>query len=238
MFQKVHAPSPSTDTPAVAASGLAVVYGRLPVLHNVELTIAQGKTILVVGPNGAGKSTLLSCLAGALRPTAGEMRWFGETSPRCRPVRKQIGFVGQEPGVYAELTVMENLLFAGRMYGVAKVHQRVAILLESSNLLRQADRPVGRLSEGMKQRVAILRALVHEPRLAVLDEPTTKLDANGFEWLEWLLDEFRSAGRTVCIASHDNRCRVWADRTVQLDAGQIVSIRPGGEREAELQRSA
>jgi heme ABC exporter ATP-binding subunit CcmA len=210
---------------AVEATGLTVVYGRLPVLRDVDLEIAAGESVAVMGPNGAGKSTLLNCLVGAVRPAAGRVRWFGEASARCNFVRRQIGFLGQETGLYDELTATENLLFAGRMYGVSDVHDRVANLLADGNLRPQAHRPVGQLSQGMRQRVAILRALVHEPRLLVLDEPSANLDAQGREWLERLHARWRSAGRAICFASHDAaQCRALADRIVHLDAGRVVAI--------------
>ena len=224
---------------AVEAAGLTVVYGRVPVLRGIDLEIAAGESIAVMGPNGAGKSTLLNCLAGAVRPAAGRIRWFGEASARCNFVRRQIGFLGQEMGLYTELTPVENLLFAGRMYGVANVHNRVANLLADGSLRPQAHRPVGQLSQGMRQRVAILRALVHEPRLLVLDEPSANLDTQGREWLERLLGRWRSAGRTICFASHDAaQSRTLADRIVHLNAGRIVAIERGGCPTTKLLRSA
>lgn len=210
---------------AVEAAGLTVVYGRQSVLRDVDLEIAAGESVAVMGPNGAGKSTLLSCLVGAARPAAGRIRWFGKSSARCNFVRRQIGFVGQELGLYDELSVVENLLFAGRMYGVSSVYDRVANLLADGNLRPQAHRPVGQLSQGMRQRVAILRALVHEPRLLVLDEPSANLDSHGREWLQRLHGRWRSTGQTVCFASHDDtHCRALADRIVHLDAARIVAI--------------
>jgi heme ABC exporter ATP-binding subunit CcmA len=226
------------DGNAVEAAGLTVVYGRLPVLREVDLEIAAGESVAVMGPNGAGKSTLLNCLVGAVRPAAGRIRWFGEASARSNFVRRQIGYVGQEMGLYDELTAMESLLFAGRMYGVSNVHDRVANLLADGNLRPQAHRPVGQLSQGMRQRVAILRALVHEPRLLVLDEPSANLDTQGREWLEWLFQRWQSAGRTVCFAGHDAaQCRTLADRIVHLDATRVVAIERRGSS-TQLQRSA
>jgi ABC-type multidrug transport system ATPase subunit len=224
---------------AVEAAGLTVVYGRVPALCDIDLAIADGESIAVMGPNGAGKSTLLNCLVGAVRPAAGRVRWFGEALARCNRLRSQVGFVGQEMGLYAELTAAENLLFAGRMYGVANVHDRVVNMLADGSLQPQAHRPVGQLSQGMRQRVAIIRALVHEPRLLVLDEPSANLDAEGREWLVRLFQRWRSAGRTVCFASHDvAQCRTLADRIVYLDAGRIVATERGGCPTTTLRRSA
>jgi heme ABC exporter ATP-binding subunit CcmA len=224
---------------AVEVAGLVAVYGRVPVLHDVDLAIAEGETIAVMGPNGAGKSTLLKCLVGLVRPAAGCVRWFGEATTRCDHVRRQIGYVGQECGLYAELTALENLLFAGRMNGVANIHGRAAALLAESGIESQAHRPAGHLSQGMRQRLAIARALVHEPRLIVLDEPSSALDAAGRQWLEGLFHRWRRAGRTVCFASHDAaQSRNVADRIVHLDAGRIVAIESGECSPTTLRRSA
>jgi heme ABC exporter ATP-binding subunit CcmA len=224
---------------AVEAIGLAAVYGRTPVLRDVDLAVAEGESIAVMGPNGAGKSTLLKCLVGAVRPAAGRVCWFGETTTRRDRVRRQIGFGGQECGLYAELTALENLLFAGRMNGVAKIHDRAAAALAEAGLETQAHRPAGQLSQGMRQRLAIARALVHEPRLIVLDEPSSNLDAAGRLWLERMFESWRRTGRTVCFASHDAaQSGSFSDRIVHLDAGRIVAIEPADGPLTRLRRSA
>jgi len=224
---------------AVEAVGVTVVYERVPVLRDIDLAIATGETVALMGPNGAGKSTLLKSLVGAVRPTTGCVRWFENPSPRRIRTRRRIGVVGEEMGLYAELTVTENLRFAGRMFGVSTVSDRVASLLVECGLKAQADRPVGQLSLGTRQRVAILRALVHEPQFLVLDEPSCNLDEEGRSWLEGLFRRWRSSGRTLCFASHDaTECRTLADRIVHLEAGRIVAIEPCGCPVDELRRSA
>jgi ABC-type multidrug transport system ATPase subunit len=147
--------------------------------------------------------------------------------------------VGQECGLYAELTALENLLFAGRMNGVANVHERAAALLGEAGIESQADRPAGQLSQGVRQRLAIARALVHDPWLIVLDEPSSSLDAAGRQWLERLFERWCRAGRTVCFASHDAaQSRSLADRIIHLDAGRIVAIERGKGPPTTLRRSA
>jgi ABC-type multidrug transport system ATPase subunit len=194
------------------------------VLRNINLEMAIGETLAVMGPNGSGKSTLLTCLAGAVRPVAGSIRWFGEGSARCHRVRKQIGFVGQQMGLYAELTVMENLVFAGRMHGIQNVHARVAHVLVDGGMAPLAHRLAGQLSQGTRQRIATLRALVHGPRLLVLDEPSASLDEEGQQWLRRLLERWHDAGQTVCFATHDaTLCCTAADRIIRLHSGQIVA---------------
>jgi ABC-type multidrug transport system ATPase subunit len=224
---------------AVEMTGVSVVYGQVPVLCNIDLAVARGESIAVIGPNGAGKSTLLKCLVGLVRPVAGRVRWFGEATTRRDLLCRQIGFVGQECGLYAELTALENLVFAGRMNGIANIHDRARYLLTDGGLEVQAHRPAGQLSQGMRQRLSIVRALVHEPRLVVLDEPSSSLDAAGRQWLERLFQRWRHAGRTVCFVSHDaaQSCSL-ADRVLHLDAGKIVAIEEGDRQLTPLQRSA
>ena len=139
-------------------TGLTVAYGRVPALRNVDLTVASGESIVFMGPNGAGKSTLLKCLVGAIRPSEGRVSWFGEIGGRRSSVCRRIGYVGQEGGLYAELTALENLVFAGRMYGVAGCRDRALALLEDAGLERHAHRLAGQFSQGMRQRLAIARA--------------------------------------------------------------------------------
>ena len=225
---------------AVEVVGLVAVFGRVPVLRDVAVAVAEGESIAVMGPNGAGKSTLLKCLVGVVRPAAGRVCWFGEaTTTRSDDIRRQIGYVGQECGLYAELTSLENLLFAGRMNGVANIRDRAAALLADAGIESQAHRLAGELSQGMRQRLAIARALVHEPRLIVLDEPSSNLDSAGRQWLERLFECWRRRGRTVCFASHDAvQSRRLADRIVQLDAGRLAAIERGGCPPTTLRWSA
>lgn len=224
---------------AVEVTNLTAAYGRMPVLWNIDLAIAQGESVAVIGPNGTGKSTLLKCLAGAVRPTAGNVRWFGEATSCRALVRRKIGFVGQECGLYAELTALENLLFAGRMNGISDVRDRAAALLAEGGLAQQAHRLAGQLSHGMRQRLAILRTLIHEPQLVLLDEPSSGLDSAGRQWLERLFQRWRRAGQSVCFASHDAaESRNLADRVVHLEAGRIAGIERGNYSPITLRRSA
>ena len=224
---------------AVEVVGLGAVYERVPVLRDVDLAIAEGESIAVMGPNGAGKSTLLKCLVGAVRPAAGRVCWFGEATTRCNQVRRQIGYVGQESGLYGELTALENLLFAGRMNGIANVRDRAAALLVEGGIESQTHRPAGQLSQGMRQRLAITRVLMHDPQLIILDEPSSNLDAAGRQWLEQLFEKWQRAGRTVCFASHDAaQSRNLAHRIVHLDVGRMVGIERGDCLLTTLRRCA
>lgn len=226
-------------TPAVDVTNLAVFRDRLPILSDVTFSLPQGQTLALLGANGAGKSTLLRCLAGGLRAHQGDIRWFGEGKPRATKVRRRIGWVGHELGLYRELTAAENLTFAGRMYGVANAADRAMRLLRAADLEWAARREVARLSQGMCRRLAILRALIHVPTLILLDEPFASLDRESTHWLEQLFRTWRDEGRTVCFASHDvGQSRALADRTLWLESGQIAADEVGPFHAAFSLRSA
>jgi heme ABC exporter ATP-binding subunit CcmA len=223
--------------PAVEMIGFTVFRGHLPVLREINLIVQQGETVAIMGPNGAGKSTLLRCLGRSLRHGRGEVRWFGSSNTRSLLVRRQIGYVGHECSSYGELTALENLTFAGRMCGVVHPRERAMKLLEAAGLDWAAHRRAESLSQGMRRRLAIARAIVHEPTLILLDEPFASLDANGQRWLDGLFRQWRNEGRTVCFASHDVcQSRLLADRIVWLDCGRIADIEPSDS--ASARRSA
>jgi heme exporter protein A len=208
----------------VVVNGLSVERGRVPILCDIDLTISKGEVVALMGLNGAGKSTLLTCLAGSLRPTSGGICFLGSALRGSAVAKRQVGFVGHQTGLYGELTALENLIFAARMYGVKCPSERAQTLLDEAGLEQMAHRPVAQLSQGMRRRLAIARALVHEPLFILLDEPFASLDANGSQWLELLFQRWRTLKRTVCFASHDaEQSRRLADRVVWLNAGRIAT---------------
>jgi heme ABC exporter ATP-binding subunit CcmA len=213
---------PSTDGPAVEASALTVVRGRIRVLDRLSLAIEHGESIAIMGPNGAGKSTLLKCVAGTVRPTSGTLRLFGEPAHSASKLRRQLGYVAHEIGLYRELTAFENLLFAARMHGLDAPRERVSASIATCDLKWAADRAVGKLSQGICQRLAIARVLVHTPKLLLLDEPFAGLDVKGRQWLVRLFETWRAEKRTVCFVSHDSALSsALADRIVWLNCGRI-----------------
>ena len=176
--------------------------------------------MLLVGPNGAGKTTLLRVLATVLRPTEGEAVVEGCSLPRqARKVRGRIGFLAHEPLVYPELTVTENLELYAALHGVAG--ERVAALRERVGLARRGNERAAELSRGLRQRLAIGRALLHDPSLLLLDEPTAALDEDGRSLLREVLAE---EGRTVLVATHEPE---WfsgvATRQVPVRAGRVAA---------------
>jgi heme exporter protein A len=177
----------------IHARGLGRRFGDKRVLTGVDFDVARGEFLLVTGPNGSGKTTLLRLLAGLLVPTAGDLEI---TIDRAR-----IGYLGHEPLVYRELTPLENLDLYGRLYRIPERRERAGMLLERFGLWDVRHEQTGALSRGMLQRLALSRALLHDPELLLLDEPFSALDATG---ADLLLDELaRPAPRhTIVLASH------------------------------------
>lgn len=187
---------------ALEARALTLVRGRKTVLADFDLAIRAGEMIALTGANGSGKTTLMHGLAGALTPMRGEILWYGE-SARSHVRRRQIGFLGHETGLYLELTARENLLLAGRMYGLDDPAERAARWLNDADLQRLQHQPARCLSRGMRQRLAIARAAIHDPSILLLDEPFTSLDAGGCRWLWEILACRRAGGCAILVAGHD-----------------------------------
>ena len=165
------------DFDRLAVVDLARHYGRRKALSQINFTCAAGEILGLLGPNGAGKSTLLNILATLLSPSRGRVDYGDRTAAAGgAETRARIGMLGHDLFLYPELTARENLVFFGQLYGLANVAQRVQAALERSGLADRGDDYVSGFSRGMRQRVALERALLHEPRLILLDEPFTGLD--------------------------------------------------------------
>jgi ABC-type multidrug transport system ATPase subunit len=177
----------------IRARGAARRFGDKRALEPVDFDLRRGGFLVVTGPNGSGKTTLLRLCTGLLIPTAGELAVEAD--------RRRIGYVAHEPLVYRELTAVENLDLYGRLYRVPERRERVGMLLERFGLWEARNERVGDYSRGMLQRLALCRALLHEPELLILDEPANALDAQGVELLEAELDQLRRE-RTLLVASH------------------------------------
>jgi heme exporter protein A len=213
--------------PAVELRDLSRSYGERVALDGVSLRLDPGATLVVFGPNGAGKSTLLRVLATLLRPHAGTVRVLGRELPEDGwAVRGELGFLGHEPLLYRELTGRENLRFHARLHGVDE--RRIDELLDTTDLRERADEPVHTLSRGLVQRFAVCRAVLHDPRLLLLDEPRANLDPRSIELVEPLIG--RESGRTRVVTSHDPRGGLAeADVALGLRAGRPEVLGPAGE---------
>ena len=210
-------------TAAVEIRRLRVALRDQPVLRGIDLTISTGSRLALVGPNGAGKSTLLRVIAGLLRPSSGEMSIAGR-SLTADPwhARRAVGLVGHQSMLHPDLTARENLLIFGRLYGLERVHDRVAAGLRRVGLTERTDSYVSTLSRGMLQRLALARALFHDPLVLLLDEAETGLDARAREQLRAALGE-RGGQRTAILASHDlGFVSEVADEVAFLRSGRVV----------------
>jgi heme exporter protein A len=217
--------TPSRE-PALRLAGLRRDYGDRAALDGVGLELAVGESLVVLGPNGAGKTTLLRILATLLRPSGGEVGVLGCSLPReAWKLRGRIGYLGHEPLLYRDLSGRENLRFHARLHGVAGAagEARIEQLLAAMGMERRADERVAELSAGMRQRLAICRCVLHEPELALLDEPDSNLDAEGRELARELVGP--SAGRTRVIVTHDpDRFLPEADRVLRLGIGEMAAV--------------
>lgn len=187
----------------IEAGRLVKSFGDTFALRGVDLAIGEGEAVALIGPNGAGKTTLLRILAGLNRPTQGWVRIAGHdlaTAPEM--ARRLVGFLSHQPLLYEDLTAEENLRFYGKMYRVPALAERMRVLLTRVGLTTRRESLVRTYSRGMKQRLAIARALLHDPPVLLLDEPYTGLDQQATEILDGLLDEMGLDSRTVVLTTH------------------------------------
>jgi heme exporter protein A len=223
---------------ALAARGLRRSFGRVTVLRDLDLTLAPGEALAVAGPNGAGKTTLLRLLAGLLRPTAGQVVIHGRSLHGDHAVRRSVGFLSHQSLLYDDLTVLENLAFAARLYGLTRPVEAARAALEAAGLSpREGDSPA-RLSRGLLQRAALARAFLHRPRVVLLDEPFTALDEPSAAGLRDTLRGILAEGGAIVIVTH-HPAEVWdvATRAAVLVAGRWRSDEPvSGTAEAFASR--
>ncbi len=225
-----------TGQPAYGASGLTVTRGRTTALAGVSLSLPAGEVTAVVGGDGAGKTTLLRCLAGVLAPASGTV---------ARPPAGRIGYLPASSGLYPDLTVAENLDFRASAYGLSRqaARERAAEYLDRAGLTAASGRLAGQLSGGMRQKLAVIAAMLHQPELLILDEPTTGVDPVSRSGLWWLIARAAADGCAVVLATsyleEAERCA----SVLVLDAGralasgtpdEIVAALPGTLREVAI----
>jgi heme exporter protein A len=200
-------------------------FGLKAVLRGMDFQVEQGEFVALLGPNGAGKTTFLRILASLSRPTFGEVSIGGYRLPaQAAAVRRRLGVVSHLPLLYGDLTAEENLLFYGRMYGLEELNRRVIQVLELVGLASRRRDLVRTFSRGMQQRLAIGRAVLHDPDVMLFDEPHTGLDQDASAMLDSVLRQVAASGRTVVMTSHDlARAADLASRFDVLSRGRIAA---------------
>ena len=234
---------PSSDgagAPALLeARGVRRSFGGLRVLRGVDLSVRAGEAVVVAGPNGAGKTTLLRILAGLMRPESGEVHVLGRPlRGDGQDARRAIGFVSHQSLLYDDLTLAQNLTFTARLYALARPADAARAALEAAGLSSRADDSPRRLSRGLTQRASIARALLHQPRVLLLDEPFTALDAAAADRLRAELAGRIAAGLGLVVVTH-RLSEVWdlATRVAVLAEGRWACDEPrSGSLQAFLSR--
>lgn len=227
----------------IEAENLSKAYGGMPVLRGINFHVRRGEFVALLGANGSGKSTLLRLLSGLSKPTAGAVRVGGWEMPgEAMAARAQIGLVAHQPLLYENLTARENLDFFGKLYGIGREERegRIADLLRKVGLRKRADSLVRTFSRGMKQRLSIARASLHQPDVLLLDEPYSGLDQASIERLDEMLSAGLDAGRAIIMSTHQlERAPRSAGRALVLSRGRISFDDAIGSREmSEIYRSA
>ena len=210
--------------PVIAVSSLVKQFGRFAALRGVSAEFDAGKFHVVLGDNGAGKTTLLRALAGLAQPTSGTISILGK-SPReaCR----EIGYMAHPSLLYDEMNGLENLRYYARLYDIAG-DGRCAQVIRSVGLEPELARPVGQYSQGMRQRMSLARAILHDPKILLLDEPFSNVDVHSAREIVELLREMRDAGKTIFVVTHQaSLLENVADEFVRMQAGQIVERTSG-----------
>lgn len=214
----------------ITLQSVSRVYGRLFALHRVSAEFPAGEITALIGDNGSGKTTLLSLLATLEQPSDGSIAYDDvDWDHFSNNYRDKVGWIAHDTLLYDELTGRENLMFYGRMYGATDLAATADRWLERIGLADDADRLVDEYSRGMRQRLTIARALLHDPDLLLLDEPLTGLDRRGRETVTDILAEMRDRQKIIVMASHDlHEISELADRLVILRRGKVSHI---GDRE-------
>ena len=195
--------SSAERAPALAAAQLTRDFGGRRAVDGVDLELHDGECLALFGPNGAGKTTLLRMLAGLLKPTAGSASVAGVRLPGGAEARSAVGLISHQSMLYAALSARENVEFTARLYGLADPRGSADSALRRMRIADRASAPVRSLSRGLQQRVSIARAIVHEPRVVLLDEPYTGLDESGAAALTAALQSLMARGAALVLVTHN-----------------------------------
>ncbi len=219
--------------PAIDVRGLRKSYGRAAVLRGLDLQVGWGETLAILGPNGSGKTTLIKALATLTRPDSGSVRVADlDVSRNGKRARAAIGVVTHDPMLYEQLTGLENLKLFGRMFDLDDVEERAACAADRLGMASRLSQRVGTMSHGMRKRLSIARALLHDPPILLMDEPESGLDQEALVILERIVADRAASGRTVVMTTHNlERGAALAQRAAILSRGRIAyhdSVAPLG----------
>ena len=212
------------DSPSISVRHLRKVYGEIVAVDDLTFTVPRGAVLGLLGGNGAGKTTTIAMLLGLLEPTAGQIEVLGvDMLKRRYAALLRMNFSSPYVDLPQRLTVRQNLVFYGRLYGVRKLQARVEEIAERMQIAGFLDRPSGKLSAGQKTRVAIAKALINRPEVLLLDEPTASLDPDTADWMRSYLKEYqRETGATILLASHNmGEVERLCDDVILLQAGRV-----------------
>ncbi len=216
----MNATLPAREDSIVLVSNLIKQFGRFAALRGVTAEFRAAQLYAVLGDNGAGKTTLLRTLAGLSQPTRGTVSMLGSTDPRS--VREQVGYMAHPSLLYDEMSGMENLRYFAQLYGI-RDDQRCREAIASVNLDPDLARPVGQYSQGMRQRMSLARAVLHDPKILLLDEPFSNVDIGSARHMVQLLTGMRDRGKTIFVVTHQaSLLEGAADEFVWMEAGQII----------------
>ena len=208
------------ETPIVVVTNLIKQFGRFAALRGVTAEFTAGHLYAILGDNGAGKTTLLRTLAGLIQPSRGEISILGTND--LRSICTEVGYMAHPSLLYDEMSGMENLRYFARLYGIVD-EQRCAEVIRTVRLDPALARPVGQYSQGMRQRMSLARALLHDPKILLLDEPFSNVDVSSAREMVHLLGNMRDGGKTIFVVTHQaSLLEGAADEFVWMDAGQIV----------------
>ncbi|GIV95632.1 MAG: hypothetical protein KatS3mg057_0289 [Herpetosiphonaceae bacterium] len=209
---------------AISVSGLRKLYGRFEALKDVSLTVERGEIFGLLGANGAGKSTLIKVLVGSLKPSAGSVQVLGlDPIKQAQLLRRQIGYMPQVPALYEDLSPRDNVRFFGKAHGLANLERRIDEVLEFVNLRSRERDPVYSFSGGMKQRVSLACALIHAPRLLLLDEPSAGVDPKLREAFWQHFRELAANGVTLLVSTHQMDEAFHCDRVAIMRDGLFLA---------------
>ena len=224
---------------AIEAKGLFKRFGPKLALRGVSFYVREGEIMGLLGPNGAGKTTTVRILTGILRPDSGSATVMGyDVLEEPLEARRRIGYLPETPCLYERLTVEDNLVFYGKLFDVpeGELRERVRELLALTGLEGRAGERVGALSKGLKQRVAIVRALVHDPPILILDQPTSDLDPASAKDIRGLIKELNRSGKTVLICTHNlTEAEELCDKVAIINEGRVLAIGEPGELARDLE---